>query len=106
MASKMRPSSSICSVLSLASGLSITASSSQLYDDAPLRGVDAGADHLAVRAGDLAVAQIADLAGAELADARVADALAAAERQLEPLLLAGDEYRRGAVALDLAVRLG
>src|SRR3954467_517977 len=79
---------------------------SELDDDAPLRRVDAGADHLALRAADLAVAQVADLALAELADARVADPLAAAERQVEALLLTGDEDRRRAVALDLLLAVG
>src|SRR6476620_7499188 len=65
--------------------------------------MDAGADGLALVAVDLAGAQVADLALAQRPDARVADALAAAERQLQPRLLAGHEDRRGAVALGLAV---
>src|SRR3954452_11933473 len=111
MASSSRPSCSICSALRRASGLSmsvlLTAGPlSELDDDAPFRRVDAGADHLTLRAGDLAVAQVADPALAELADARVADALAAAEGQVEALVLAGDEDRRRPVGLDLLLALG
>src|SRR3954469_6689376 len=106
MASNSRPSSSSCSSVRRASGLSITVAPSEFDDDAPLRRVDAGADHLALRAGHLAVAQVADLALAELADARVADPLAAAERQVEALVLAGDEDRGRAVGLDLLLALG
>src|SRR3954465_14976727 len=106
MASNSRPSSSICSALSRASGLSmslvLTAGPlSELDDDAPLRRVDAGTDHLPLCTHDLAVTQIADLALAQLADARVADPLAAAERKVEALVLAGDEDRRAPVGLDL-----
>src|SRR3954469_24808054 len=106
MASSSRPSCSICSALRRASGLSmsvlLTAGPlSELDDDAPLRRVDAGADHLPLRPRDLAVAQVADLALAELADAGVADALAAAERKIEALVLARDQDRRAAVALGL-----
>src|SRR5947208_11764701 len=106
MASNSRPSSSICSGVRRASGLSITATPSQLDDDAPLRRVDAGADHLALGARDLAVAQVAQLALAELSDARVADALATAVGQVEALILTGDEDRGRAVALDLLLALG
>src|SRR4051794_41663916 len=111
MASNRRPSSSICSVLSRASGLStsvvlMAGPLSQLDDDAPFRRIDAGANHLALRAGHFPVSQVANLALAELADARVADALAAAEGQVEALLLAGDEDRLAAVALDLLLRGG
>src|SRR4051795_470346 len=110
MASNSRPSSSICSGVRRASGLSISVVLmgllfSELDDDAPLGGVDAGADHLALGAADLAVGQVADLALAELADARVADALATAVGQVEALLLAGDEDRSRAVALDLLLGL-
>src|SRR5690349_17845996 len=65
--------------------------------------MDAGADGLALVAVDLAGAQVADLALAQRADAGVADALAAAEGELEPGLLAGHEDRLGAVALGTAV---
>src|SRR3954463_10545311 len=106
MASNSRPSSSSCSSVRRARGLSITVAPSELDDDAPFRRVDAGADHLALRAGDLAVAQVADPALAELADARVADALATAEGQVEALVLAGDEDRRRPVGLDLLLALG
>src|SRR3954469_19927550 len=106
MASNSRPSSSSCSGVRRASGLSITASPSELDDDAPLRRVDARADHLALRAGDLAIAQVADLTLAELSDARVADALAAAEGQVEALVLAGDEDRGRPVGLNLLLALG
>src|SRR3954453_8292289 len=99
----MRPISSICSGVRRASGLSISAVvligislASELDDDAPLGRVDAGPDHLAVGPGDLSVAQVADLAGAQLPDARVADALAATVGQVEALVLARDEDRRGA----------
>src|SRR3954447_6805084 len=106
MASNSRPSSSICSAVSRASGLSmslvLTAGPlSELDDDAPFRRVDAGTDHLPFGAGDLSVAQVPDLALAQLADARVADALAAAVGQVEALVLAGDEDRRAPVGLDL-----
>src|SRR3954453_4117089 len=111
MASNSRPSSSICSGVRRASGLSISVVLmgllfSELDDDAPLGGVDAGADHLALGAADLAVGQVADLALAELADARVADALATAVGQVEALLLAGDEDRSRAIRLHLLVALG
>ena len=78
----------------------------ELDDHVALGRVDAGADHLAVLAVDLAGAQVADLAGAQLADARVADAHAAAVGQLRAGLLAGDEDRRPAVAggLDVAAQ--
>src|SRR5256885_6708257 len=69
------------------------------------RRVDAGADALALLTRDLAVAQVADPAGGEPAHARVADALAAAVRQVEARLLAGHEHGSGAVALRLAVAL-
>src|SRR3954469_25349454 len=101
MASNSRPSSSSCSSVRRANGVSITAAPSELDDDAPLRRVDAGADHLALRAADLAVGQVADPALAELADARVADALTTAVGQVEALFLAGDEDRGRAVAIDL-----
>src|SRR3954469_17225251 len=106
MTSSSRPSCSICSALRRASGLSVSGlltggALSELGDGAPLRRVDAGADHLPLRADDLAVAQVADLALAQLADARVADPLAAAVGQVEALVLAGDEDRRAPVGLDL-----
>src|SRR5205814_8811453 len=69
------------------------------------RCVDAGSDALALLTRDLAVAQVADASGGELADAGVANALAAAVRQVEALLLPGDQDRSGAVALRLAVAL-
>ena len=70
----------------------------------PSGACDAGADHLAGVARHPAGAQIAHLPRAELADARVADAHAAAERQLGAGLLARDEDRRVAVALRLERR--
>src|SRR3954454_11668551 len=78
---------------------------SELDLDGALGGVDARADHLAARAGDLAGAQVADLARLQLADAGVADALAAAEREREPGLLAGHEDRPAAVRVRRAVAL-
>src|SRR3954465_9518799 len=102
----MRPSASICSSLSRASGLSIIVISLKIDLDRALRRADACADHLALAPVDLPVAQIAYAAGAELADAGVADPLAAAERQLEAGLLAGHEDRRGAVGLALPAALG
>src|SRR4051812_18843865 len=56
-----------------------------------LGGVDAGADHLALRPRDFPVSQVANLTGAKFSDARVADALPASEGQLQPGLLACDE---------------
>src|SRR6266576_1470374 len=111
MASNSRPSSSICSSLSRASGLSIMLgmrllpwSVSQGDLDRAFGGVDAGAHDLADAARHLAGAQVADLAGAELADAGVADPHPAAVGQRRAGLLAGDEDRLGAVAgrLDVA----
>src|SRR5690349_13695064 len=67
--------------------------------------VDAGADDLALLPRDLAVAQVADLALLQLAHTRVADALAAAEGEVEPGLLTGVEDRSGAVALRFAIAL-
>ena len=86
------PSSSICSALSCASGLSISdvavmgllrllRARSRSGPSGALMQVRTISPSVPV---DLAVAQVAHLAGAELADAGVADALAAAERQLEP----------------------
>src|SRR4051794_41970844 len=89
MASNSRPSSSSCSALSRASGLSISAGMLDLLRrsesdlDRPLGGVDAGPDDLARAARHLPRAQIANLAGAQLADAGVADALATAGGQPE-----------------------
>src|SRR5436190_4594259 len=109
MASNSRPSASICSSLRWARGLSMTLDSkaapsgSEIDFDGPLRRADARPDHLPVLSIDLAVAQVAHLSRAELPDAGVADALATAERQLEPGLLAGDEDRRRTVGLGLAV---
>src|SRR4051812_35440437 len=71
-----------------------------------LGGVDARPDHLSLRPGHLPVAQVAHLALAELPDAGVADALATAVGQVQPVLLAGDEDRCRAVALDLALAGG
>src|SRR3954454_7694303 len=78
---------------------------SELDLDGALGGVDARADHLAARAGDLPGAQVADLARLQLADAGVAHALAAAEREAEPLVLAGHQDRLRAVRVRLAVAL-
>src|SRR5205807_8731326 len=72
--------------------------------DRSLRRADARPDHLALLAVDLAVAQVADASGAKLADAGVADALAAAVRQVESGFLAGDEDRHMSVRLRLAIR--
>src|SRR6478672_8853631 len=63
---------------------------------------DTGPDDLALLPVDLAAAQIAHPARAQLAHARVADALAASERQIEALLLAGHEDGLVAVGLGLA----
>src|SRR3954462_14687167 len=110
MASNSRPSSSICSSLSRASGLSImlgirapSVSVSQGDLDGAFGGVDAGAHDLAGAPRHLAGAQVADLAGAQLAHARVADAHPAAVGQRRARLLAGDEDRLRAVALRLDV---
>src|SRR3712207_1572399 len=111
MASNSRASSSSCSSLKRASGLSIvvdiaSSSESEFDLDRALGGVDARAHRLALGPGHLAVAQVAHPAGRERADAGVADALAAAEGQLEPLVLPGDEDRGATVALDLLAALG
>src|SRR5438270_6497350 len=110
MASNSRPSSSICSSLSRASGLSIMVgiwvlawwSKGDL--DGSLGGVDAGAHDLALAAGHLARAEVADLARAQLSDAGVTDAHPAAVGQRRAGLLAGDQDRLGALAprLDVA----
>src|SRR4051794_11880435 len=78
---------------------------SELDLDRPLGGVDTGADHLAARAGHLARAQVADLAGLQLADAGVTDAFAASERERQAGVLAGDEDRLAAVRVRFAVAL-
>lgn len=52
---------------------------------------------------DLAVTEVMEPAGAQRADARVADPLAAAERELQARLLAADEDWLGAVGPDLAI---
>src|SRR4051812_32844939 len=67
--------------------------------------MDAGAHHLSFASIHFAAAQVAQLAGHELAGAGVADPHPAAERQLQPGLLAADEDRLAAVVLDLAVGL-
>src|SRR3954469_9899107 len=111
IASNSLPSSSICSSVRRASGLSIIVamrrvlcrSGSQGDLDGALGRVDAGADHLALAPRDLAGAQIADLAGAELSDTGVADAHPAPERERRAGLLARDQDRLGAVALRLDV---
>src|SRR5205807_6295132 len=54
---------------------------------------------------DVAGAQVTDPARPQLAHARMADPFAAAERELEPGLLACHEDRRVPVGLGLAVRL-
>src|SRR4029079_8734844 len=99
IASNSLPSSSICSSVRPARGLSIIVAmgcvlcrgGSQGDFDGAFGCVDAGAHHLALGAGALPVAQVADLAGAQLADAGVADAHPAAERQRGAGLLAGDQ---------------
>src|SRR5687767_9199910 len=67
--------------------------------------MDAGAHHLSFTLVDLSAAQVAQLPRHELARAGVADAHAAAERQLQARLLARHEDRRPAVGLGLAVGL-
>src|SRR3954447_21139118 len=114
MASNSRPSSSICSGVSRARGLSISiiwgmrvlGRGSQGQLDGALGGVDARAHHLPGRAGDLAGAQVAHLAGAQAPDARVADPHAAAVGQRGAGLLPRDEDRRGAVAVRLDAARG
>src|SRR3954470_24695756 len=69
--------------------------------DGTLGRVHANAAGHALGIGYLAAAKVAQLAGPEAPDAGVADAHAAAERQLEPGLLARDQDRRAAVALHL-----
>src|SRR3954468_6135339 len=112
MASNSRPSSSICSSVRRASGLSIIVDIGVLFGgvsqsdlDGALWRVDAGADHLALGTGDLAGAQVADLARAQPAHARVTDAHPAAEGQRGARLLTGhqDRLRPVALGLDLAV---
>src|SRR3954454_15295713 len=116
IASNSRPSSSICSSVRRARGLSIIVAMAELDSvvvclssesdlDGALGGVDAGAHHLSLAARDLPGAQVADLAGAQLAHARVADAHAASERQRRTGLLARDQDRLRSVAgsLDIAV---
>src|SRR4051794_2777754 len=103
------PIASSCSGVSLWSGFSGSATLDmillELDLDGPLRGMDAGANRLALVAADLAAAQVPDAARAQGPDARVADALAAAEGQVQPGLLARDQDRGAAVALRLAVAL-
>src|SRR3954452_12441169 len=65
------------------------------------RSGDAGADHLAVGALDVAGAQVAYRAGVQAPDAGVADAHATAVRQQRARLLAGDQQRRRAVRVDV-----
>src|SRR4051812_25890 len=96
MASNSRPSSSICSFVRWASGLSTSSVMSRscllstavggfidalllvvfskLDLDVAFGGVHAGANHLARLPGHLARPQVANLPGAELSDAGVADA--------------------------------
>src|SRR3954467_4454377 len=110
MASNAFPSSSTCSSDSFARGLSIivsgTRAPSQLDLDRTLGRVDARAHHLALGGGHLAGAQVADPAGRQAPDARVADAHPAAERELEPGLLARDQDGRAAVARRLRAAAG
>src|SRR5215210_1633905 len=73
--------------------------------DVALGGVDAGANGLALGPADLARAQVPHLARLQREDAGVADPLATAVGQVEPLLLAGHHDRRLAVGDRLAVRL-
>src|ERR1019366_5605011 len=95
IASNSRPSSSICSGVRRVSGLSIrlgmcsSLAGSEFDFDSALGRVDTGADHLALLAVYLAGAQVADLARAQPPDARVADALATAERQRRARVLPG-----------------
>src|SRR5436190_15602389 len=111
MASISRPSSSICSSLVRASGLSIMVGIwvlawwSQGDLDGSLGGVDAGTHDLALAAGHLARAEVADLARAQLSDAGVADAHPAAEGERRTGLLTGDEdwLRAFAARLDVAL---
>src|SRR4051812_43754100 len=117
MASNSRPSSSICSSVSRASGLSIIVSMLllgrfvrsvvvlKLDLHRALGRVDTGADHLALAAGDLARPQVAHLARAQAPDAGVTDAHPAAEGQGGARLLAGHQDRSAPVRLRLDVAL-
>src|SRR6266480_1198870 len=87
-------------VISFLSGIS------QLDLDRALRCVDARAHHLALLAADLPVAKVAEPSRAKLSDAGVADALAAAERKLEPRLLACHEDRLRPIRLRLGAAGG
>src|SRR3954447_5357638 len=69
--------------------------------DRARRSADAGADHLAVGALDVAGAQVAHGAGVQAPDAGIADAHAAAVRQQRAGLLAGDQQRCRAVRVDV-----
>src|SRR3954453_15567960 len=113
MALDPRPSSSVCSSVSRASGLSIIVSMSllgrfvrsilvlELDLHRALGRVDAGADHLALAAGDLARPQVAHLPRAQAPDAGVADAHPAAEGQGGAGLFAGHQDRSAPVRLRL-----
>src|SRR3954449_11615660 len=69
--------------------------------DAARRGVDAGADHLAVGLLEVAGAKVADGAGAQSPDAGVADAHPAAVRQQRPRPLADYQERRRRVGVGV-----
>src|SRR5215211_8124302 len=108
MASNCFPSSSICSSVSLARGLSIVfsvnvRSLSEFDLDGTLGRADADADHLSLGPVHLSIAQVPHLARAELARAGVADPFATAVRQVEAALLAGLQDRGPAVGLGRRV---
>src|SRR3954454_2861737 len=127
MASNSRPSSSICSFVRWASGLSTSSEMSRscllstavggfigalllvvfskLDLDVALGGVHAGADHLARLPGDFPGAQVPNLARAQLPDAGVADADPAPEGGRRSGILAGDQDRGAPVGVRLDVAL-
>src|SRR5690242_5702536 len=111
------PISSICSGVSRLSGLWISGGAasavviaavllgflSELDFHGSLRRVHAGPAGHALHVHHFAAAEVPQLPGAELPHTRMADAHPAAERQLEPGLLAGHENGRAAVALHFLV---
>src|SRR3954451_9216996 len=127
MASNSRPSSSICSFVRWASGLSTSSEMSRscllstavggfigalllvvfskLDLDVALGGGHAGADHLARLPGDFPGAQVPNLARAQLPDAGVADADPAPEGERRSGILAGDQDRGAPVGVRLDVAL-
>src|SRR6476469_3377536 len=107
MASNSRPISSICSEVRRVSGLSIRVAmvflscGSEFDLDRALGRVDAGADHLAVLAVDVARTQVADPAGAQTPDAGVTDAHSAPKGKRGSGVFSGHEYRLRAVGLGV-----